>query len=46
VAPRIVAAVATLVGEQREVILLHAWTEWSHEDMAAALDKSVIPDHA
>jgi RNA polymerase sigma-70 factor (ECF subfamily) len=37
-APRIAAALATLVGEQREVILLHAWAELSNEEIAAALD--------
>jgi RNA polymerase sigma-70 factor (ECF subfamily) len=38
VAPRIAAALRTLVGEQREILLLHAWAELSHEEIAVALD--------
>jgi RNA polymerase sigma-70 factor (ECF subfamily) len=37
-APRIAAALAALSRDQREVILLHAWAELSHEEIAAALD--------
>jgi RNA polymerase sigma factor (sigma-70 family) len=37
VAPRIAEALASLVGDQREVILLHAWTEMSHEEIASTL---------
>lgn len=40
VAPRIAAALATLTGEQREVLLLDAWAQLSHEEIAAALDLS------
>jgi len=35
--PRIAAALADLVAEQREVLLLHAWAELSHQEIAAAL---------
>lgn len=38
VAPRIASALASLNGEQREVILLHAWAELTHEEIAFALD--------
>lgn len=36
-APRIAAALAELVAEQREVLLLHVWAELSHTEIAAAL---------
>jgi RNA polymerase sigma factor (sigma-70 family) len=36
-APRIAGALAALNREQREVLLLHAWAEFSHEEIAAAL---------
>ena len=36
-APRIAAALGELVAEQREVLLLHAWAELSHQEIAAAL---------
>jgi RNA polymerase sigma-70 factor (ECF subfamily) len=36
--PRIAAALANLNREQREVILLHAWAELEHNEIAAALD--------
>jgi len=36
-APRIAAALQRLTPEQREVLLLHAWAELSHEEIAAAL---------
>jgi RNA polymerase sigma factor (sigma-70 family) len=36
-APRIAEALAALNPEQREVLLLHAWAELSHEEIAAAL---------
>jgi RNA polymerase sigma-70 factor, ECF subfamily len=36
-APRIAQALAALNREQREVLLLHAWAELSHEEIAAAL---------
>lgn len=38
IAPRIAAALATLTGEQREVILLHAWAELNHNEIASALN--------
>lgn len=38
VAPRIAAALALLNREQREVILLHAWAELRHDEIAFALD--------
>jgi RNA polymerase sigma factor (sigma-70 family) len=38
VAPHVAAALACLVQEQREVIMLHAWTELSHDEIAAALE--------
>jgi RNA polymerase sigma factor (sigma-70 family) len=37
IAPRIAAALADIVVEQREVLLLHAWAELSHEEIASAL---------
>jgi RNA polymerase sigma factor (sigma-70 family) len=37
-APRIAAALQLLTPEQREVLLLHAWAELSHEEIAAALE--------
>lgn len=37
-APRIAAALQRLTAEQREVLLLHAWAELSHEEIAAALE--------
>jgi RNA polymerase sigma factor (sigma-70 family) len=37
-APRIAAALATLRRDYREVILLHAWAELSHEEIATALE--------
>jgi RNA polymerase sigma-70 factor (ECF subfamily) len=36
-APRIAGALAALNWDQREVLLLHAWAELSHEEIAAAL---------
>jgi RNA polymerase sigma-70 factor (ECF subfamily) len=36
-APRLAAALGQLPGEQREVLLLYAWAELSHEEIAAAL---------
>ena len=36
-APRLAAALGQLTGDQREVLLLHAWGELSHEEIAAAL---------
>jgi RNA polymerase sigma-70 factor (ECF subfamily) len=36
-APRIARALAALSSEQREVLLLHAWSDLSHEEIAAAL---------
>lgn len=36
-APRLAAALALLPSEQREVLLLYAWAELSHEEIAAAL---------
>lgn len=37
-APRLAAALAQITRDQREVLLLHAWAELSHEEIAAALD--------
>jgi RNA polymerase sigma factor (sigma-70 family) len=37
-APRLAAALAQIGPEQREVLLLHAWAELSHEEIAAALE--------
>jgi RNA polymerase sigma factor (sigma-70 family) len=36
-APRLAAALLSLPREQREVLLLYAWAELSHEEIAAAL---------
>jgi RNA polymerase sigma factor (sigma-70 family) len=36
-APRIAAALGALNQDQREVLLLHAWAELSHDEIAAAL---------
>ena len=36
-APRIAGALAALNGDQREVLLLHAWADLSHEEIAGAL---------
>jgi RNA polymerase sigma-70 factor (ECF subfamily) len=36
-APRIASALAALSRDQREVILLHAWAELTHEEIAFAL---------
>jgi RNA polymerase sigma factor (sigma-70 family) len=36
-APRIAGALAALNRDQREVLLLHAWADLSHEEIAAAL---------
>jgi RNA polymerase sigma-70 factor (ECF subfamily) len=36
-APRLAAALGQLTADQREVLLLHAWGELSHEEIAAAL---------
>jgi len=36
-APRIAGALAALNGEQRDVLLLYAWAELSHTEIAAAL---------
>jgi RNA polymerase sigma-70 factor (ECF subfamily) len=36
-APRIAGALAALNTEQRDVLLLHAWADLSHEEIAAAL---------
>ena len=37
-APRLAAALSQITSDQREVLLLHAWAELSHEEIAAALD--------
>lgn len=37
-APKLATGLAQLTGDQREVLLLHAWAELSHEEIAAALD--------
>ena len=37
-APRLAAALAQITADQREVLLLHAWAELSHEEIAAALE--------
>jgi RNA polymerase sigma factor (sigma-70 family) len=37
-APRLAAALSQINPDQREVLLLHAWAELSHEEIAAALD--------
>lgn len=36
-APRIAGALAELTREQRDVLLLHAWADLSHEEISAAL---------
>jgi RNA polymerase sigma-70 factor (ECF subfamily) len=36
-APRLAAALRQLTADQREVVLLHAWGDLSHEEIAAAL---------
>ena len=36
-APRIAGALAALNADQRDVLLLHAWADLSHEEIAAAL---------
>jgi RNA polymerase sigma factor (sigma-70 family) len=36
-APRLAAALAQINPDQREVLLLHAWAELSHDEIAAAL---------
>jgi RNA polymerase sigma factor (sigma-70 family) len=36
-APRLAAALSRITSDQREVLLLHAWAELSHEEIAAAL---------
>ena len=36
-APRLAAGLAQLTGDQRDVLLLHAWAELSHEEIAAVL---------
>jgi RNA polymerase sigma factor (sigma-70 family) len=36
-APRLAAALGQLTGDQREVLVLHAWAELTHEEIAAAL---------
>jgi RNA polymerase sigma factor (sigma-70 family) len=36
-APRIAGALAALNRDQREVLLMHAWADLSHEEIAAAL---------
>ncbi len=36
-APRLAAALGQLTGDQRDVLLLHAWAGLSHEEIAAAL---------
>jgi RNA polymerase sigma-70 factor (ECF subfamily) len=38
--PALAAALAALPHAQREVLLLHAWADLSHEEIAAALDIS------
>jgi len=37
-APRLAASLGQINSDQREVLLLHAWAELSHEEIAAALD--------
>jgi RNA polymerase sigma factor (sigma-70 family) len=37
-APRLAAALGMLTGDQRDVLLLHAWAELSNEEIASALD--------
>jgi RNA polymerase sigma-70 factor (ECF subfamily) len=38
IAPRLAAALGMLTGDQRDVLLLHAWGELSSEEIASALD--------
>jgi len=38
VAPRLAAALGELTRDQRDVLLLHAWAELSHDEIAAALE--------
>ncbi len=38
IAPRLAAALGMLTGDQREVLLLHAWAELSNEEIASALN--------
>ena len=38
IAPRLAAALGMLTGDQRDVLLLHAWAELSNEEIASALD--------
>jgi RNA polymerase sigma factor (sigma-70 family) len=40
-APKLAAGLARLTREQRDVLLLHAWAELSHEEIAAVLE--VVP---
>jgi RNA polymerase sigma-70 factor, ECF subfamily len=37
-APRLAAALGLLTQDQRDVLLLHAWAELSHEEIAAVLE--------
>jgi RNA polymerase sigma-70 factor (ECF subfamily) len=37
-APRLAAALGLLTRDQRDVLLLHAWAELSHEEIAAVLE--------
>jgi RNA polymerase sigma factor (sigma-70 family) len=37
--PRIAGALAALNPEQRDVLLLHAWADFSHEEIAADLER-------
>jgi RNA polymerase sigma factor (sigma-70 family) len=37
-APRLASGLAQLTRDQREVLLLHAWAELSHEEIAAVLE--------
>jgi RNA polymerase sigma factor (sigma-70 family) len=36
-APRLAAALGELARDQRDVLLLHAWAELNHDEIAAAL---------
>jgi RNA polymerase sigma-70 factor (ECF subfamily) len=38
IAPRLAAALGALTGDQRDVLLLHAWVELSNEEIASALN--------
>jgi RNA polymerase sigma factor (sigma-70 family) len=40
-APRLATALGQLTGDQRDVLLLHAWGELSHEEIATALQIAV-----